>query len=84
MHFVEGLGPLRDWAGLARRSRQEKDEIDTEDESDLEEGFVSLCHHMHGEGQRYPISQQAVGVQSSRMLSRSAGLASPFGSLERG
>lgn len=47
MHFAEGSEPLRDWAGLARRSRQEKDEIDTEDETDLEEGFVSLCHRMH-------------------------------------
>ena len=33
--------------GLARRGRRDKDEIDTEDKSDLEKSFVSLCHRMH-------------------------------------
>jgi len=47
--------------------------ISTEDESDLEERFVSSTRNARvGESQHCPISQQASGVQSFRMPSRLA------------
>ena len=60
----------------ARRGWRDKDEVNTEDKSDLEERFVSSTRNARvGESQRCPISQQASGVQSFRMLSRLAELA---------
>jgi len=45
--FCRGFGASVGLGGISPTQPADKDEIDTEDESDLEEGFVSLCHRMH-------------------------------------
>lgn len=44
MYSCGELGLLWEWAGLTWRGRRDKDGTDTEDEPDLQERFVSLCH----------------------------------------
>ena len=45
--FFRGFGASARLGGISPTQPAGKDEIDTEDETDLEEGFVSLCHRMH-------------------------------------